>query len=142
VTVYSALDAVSAAIFTALNVAALTALAPGGVADVLAQNTTFPCVLYEVSEKMIGGIGTKPGTGRTLEISLRLHVFSQYAGMKEAQGVMAKAIELLKDAPAVVGFGSWAIFHDETLSLPHELVAGVPVRELVSNWRLYVTETV
>jgi len=138
---YSALSPVSAAIFTALNVAALTALAPGGVGDAVAQVTTFPYVLYEVSERVMGGLGSKPGTGkRSLEVDLRLHVFSTHIGFSEAQAVMAKCIELLKDPPAVAGYGSWAIFHDETIPLAGETVAGVRVNELVANMRLYVSE--
>lgn len=139
-TVYSALSPVSAAVYTALNVSALTALAPGGVGDDVAQGTGYPFVLYDVAETPLHGLGTKPGTGRTLEMSLRLHVYTQYDGMSQAQAVMAKAIQLLADAPAVTGFGSWAIFHDETVPVGAEVIAGVPVNELVANLRLYVTE--
>jgi hypothetical protein len=137
---YSSLDAVSSAIYAALNVSALLALAPGGVGDDIAQLTAYPCVLYEVAEAPMHGYGTKPGTGRTLEISLRLYVYSQYAGMAQAQQVMAKAIQLLADAPAVTGYGSWAIFHDETIPVGAELIAGVQVNELAANFRLYITE--
>jgi hypothetical protein len=139
---YSALSAVSAAVYTALNVAALTALAPGGVGDNIAQLATFPNVLYEVSERVMGGLGSKPGTGkRTLEVDLRLHVFSAYAGFFEAQRAMAKCIELLANPPTVTGYGSWAIFHDETIPLAGQMVAGVTVNELVANLRLYVSES-
>ena len=138
---YSALDAVSAAVYTTLNVAALTALATGGVGDVIEQSTGFPYVLYEVSERVVGGLGSKPGTGkRTLECSLRLHVFSTYTGFYEADTITSKCIELLVDAPAVTGYGSWAIFHDETIPLSGEIVAGVRVNELVCNMRLMVSE--
>jgi hypothetical protein len=141
VSTYSSLDAVSSAVYTTLNVAALTALAPGGVGDAIEQRTGFPYVLYEVQERVVGGLGSKPGTGkRTLEVDLRVHVFSQYVGMIEAQQVMAKCIELLADAPVVTGYGSWAIFHDGTVPLPGEIVAGVVVNELVANMRLMVSE--
>ena len=139
---YSSLDAVSAAIYTTLNVAGLTALATGGVGDAIEQLTSRPCVLYEVSERIVGGLGSKPGTGkRTIQVDLRLHAFSEYQGFYEAQQVIAKCIELLADAPAVTGYGSWAIFHDETIPLGGELVAGVRVNELVANCRLYVSES-
>lgn len=141
-TVYSALSPVSVAVYAALNVAGLTALAPGGVCDDVPQKPTFPFVLYEVAETTLHGFGTKPGTGRTSEIGLRLHVYSTYDGMSQAQAVMAKAIELLADAPAVTGFGSWALFHDETIPLGEELIAGVAVNELVANFRIYLTESV
>jgi hypothetical protein len=141
-TVYSALSPVSAAIYAALNVAGMLALAPGGVGDDIAQGTGYPFVLYEVSETPMHGYGTKPGTGRTLEMAIRLYVFSQYDGLSQAQAVMAKAIQLLADAPAVAGYGSWAIFHDETIPVGSELIAGVRVNEIAANLRLYVTETV
>lgn len=139
---YSALDAVSSAVYTTLNVAALTALATGGVGDVIEQSTGFPYVLYEVSERVVGGLGSKPGTGkRTLECALRLHVFSTYTGFYEADTIMAVCIQLLAHAPAVTGYGSWAIFHDETIPLGGVMVAGVVVNELVANCRLFVSET-
>jgi hypothetical protein len=61
VTSYSALAPVSAGVYAALNVVALTALAPGGVCDDVAQNTGFPFVLFEVSERPQPAFGTKPG---------------------------------------------------------------------------------
>lgn len=139
-TAYSALAPVSAAVYTALNVAALTALAPGGVFDAIPQDTTYPAVLFDVQERWQPTLGTKPGVKRVMEMALRLHVFSQHRGMKEAQGVMAKAIQLLADPPTVSGYASWAIFHDETLPLSDQLVAGVPVEELVANFRVFVEE--
>lgn len=138
---YSALDAVSAAVYSTLNVAALLAVAPGGVSDQVPQNATFPRVLYEVSELVIGGLGSRPGAGqRLLEIDLRVHAFSTYAGMLECQRVLAVALELLATAPSVTGYGSWAIFHDDTVPLPDQMVAGKRVNELVANCRLYVSE--
>ncbi len=137
-TSYSALSSVSAGIFAALNVAGLTALAPGGVGDDIGQNTGYPYVLYEVSERAMGGLGTKPGVGQLPEIDLRVHVFSQYEGMKEAQAVMDKVMQLLADPPSVTGYSSWAIFHDETINLGDQIVNGVKVRELVGLFRLYV----
>jgi hypothetical protein len=141
VSTYSSLDAVSSAVYTTLNVSGLTALAPGGVGDAIEQLTARPCVLYEVSERVVGGLGSRPGAGqRTLECDLRLHVFSEYQGFYQAQTVMAKCLELLATAPAVTGYGSWAVFHDETIPLAGQVVAGIVVQELVANCRLYVSE--
>jgi hypothetical protein len=87
-------------------------------------------------------MGSKPGTGkRTLEMSLRLHVFSSYTGFVEAQTVMAVCIQLLADAPSVTGYGSWYIRHDETIPLSGQMVAGQVVNELVGNFTLFVSET-
>ena len=137
-TSYSALSPVSAGLYTVLNVAALTALAPGGVGDDIAQGTGYPFVLFEVHERRAGGFGTKPGLGTLPEIDLRVHVFSQFEGYSEAQAVMGKVIQLLADPPTVTGYASWAIFHDETITLGDQIVAGLKVKELVALFRLYV----
>lgn len=139
---YSALDPVSAAVYTTLNVAAVTALATGGVGDAIEQRTGFPYVLYEVWETNRGGLGSKPGSGqRLLELDLRVHVFDTYLGFKTCQEIMAQVITLLATAPAVTGYSTGTIFHDETIPLPGQLVAGVSVSELVGMFRWYVTET-
>lgn len=137
-TTYSALDAVSSGIFAALNIAAVTALATGGVGDDIAQKTAYPFVLYEVHEKALGGFGTKPGRGQLPQIDLLVHVFSQYEGLSEAQGVMDQVLKALADPPAVTGYSSWAIFHDETINLGDQIVAGIKVKELVARFRLFV----
>lgn len=139
-TSYSALSPVAAGVFAVLNVAALTALAPGGIGDDIAQGTGYPFVLVELNEKAMGGFGTKPGLGMLPEIDLRVHVFSQFQGWSEAQAVMATVLQLLADPPTVSGFASWAIFHDRTIQLADEAIAGVKVKELVALFRLYVEE--
>lgn len=139
-TSYSALSPVSVAVYTALNVAAVTDLATGGVGDDIAQGTGYPFVLYEVHETANGGMGTKPGQGQLPQIDLMVHVFSQYDGLSEAQGVMDMVVAALADPPTVSGYGSWAIFHDETINLGDQIVAGLKVKELVARFRLYVEE--
>jgi hypothetical protein len=133
------LSPVSQAIYAALNVASLLALAPGGANDVLPQNTPYPCVLFEVDEaQQFGGFGTYAGTvGRLPEVALRVHVFTQAGSMKSAQAVMAKVLELLATPPTVTGYGAWAILWDDTQNIPDALVAGVRVQELVANGRLF-----
>jgi hypothetical protein len=139
--VYSALSAVSAGVYGALNVQSLLTLAPGGVGDDIAQGTSYPFVLYQVSEAPIAQMGGRPGTGRTLAIALRLYIYTQYAGMSQAQAIAEECIALLAHPPSVSGFNSWAIFHDETVPVGRDMIAGVPVNELVVNLRLFVTET-
>src|SRR2546428_9469626 len=68
---YTTLFRSSAGIYAVLNVAALLALAPGGVGDDIAQGTGYPFVLYEVHETPQGGFGTKPGTGQLPQIEDR-----------------------------------------------------------------------
>lgn len=139
---YSALSPVSAAVYAALNVPALTAMVPGGVSDVIPQNTPYPLVLFEVSEpRQLGGFGTKPGHGQLPEIDLRVHVYSQQQNLSEAQAILDVAISLLADPPAVAGgYGSWGIFHDSTIDLGDQVVANVTVHEIVAMFRLYVEE--
>ena len=140
-TSYSALSPVSAGVYTVLNVAALTALAPGGVGDDIAQGTGYPFVLFEVHESTVHAFGSKPGLGQLPALDLRVHVFSQFEGYSEAQAVLSQAIALLTaNPPTVTGYASWAIFHDETLNLGDQIVAGVKVKELVGLFRLYVEE--
>lgn len=152
-TSYSALAPVSAGIFALLNVAALTALAPGGVGDDVAQrcvtpdaggtDTGYPFVLFEVHESIVHAFGTKPGLGQLPAIDLRVHVFSKFEGHSEGQAVIATVIQLLTaNPPTVTGYASWAIFHDETVNLGDQIVAGVKVKELVALFRLYVEEGV
>jgi hypothetical protein len=143
VTVYSALAPASVGLYTLLNVAALLALAPGGVGDDIAQGTGYPYVLYEVDEDDKGGLGSKSGTvGSVFELDVLVHVFSQYGGLVEAQGVLAKVIELLKDPPAVTGWKSWAIFrHGPSINLGDQIVAGLKVKELTQRFRLFVETT-
>lgn len=139
---FCSLSPMSAAVYAALNVGALTALAPGGVWDEIPQGTVFPCVLIELQEvQQLGGFGTAPGHQAVVELELRIHVFSQYAGMKQAQTVMAKVMELL--APGSLnptGYKSHGPFHQDTVPLPDEVVAGVRVNELVARYRLYAEE--
>ncbi len=134
------LDPVSAGVYTLLNVDALTALAPGGISDDTAQQTTFPFVWYEVSEAAdLRGFGT----GGLPEVDLRVHVFSTYEGMREAHLAMQQVIELLKDQKVSVdGYTHCGhIFYDRTVPLPEEELNGVKCHELVSFFRFYVEET-
>jgi hypothetical protein len=136
--ILSSLQPVSVAIYGALNVQSLLALAPDGVGDAIPQGAAFPFVLYEVSEAAIGGFGRKP----KFTVELRLHVFSRHAGMSEAQQVMNECIRLLSTAPSITDFEVVGDpFHDETIPFSDELVAGVPVRELVANFRLVMLGT-
>ncbi len=138
-TSYSALGPVSAAVFAALNIAAITTLAPGGVNDVIPPGTPYPLVLFGVSDAaQMGGFGTKPGRGQFPEMRLRVHVFSQDTNLSTAQAIVEQVIAALADPPAVSGYGSWAIFHDQTVDLGDQVVANIVVHELVADFRLYV----
>jgi hypothetical protein len=133
-----ALDPVSDAVYAALNVAALTALATGGISDDPAQGTTFPFVWYEVQEVPAGGFGT----GALPEVTLRVHTYSRYEGMKEAQPIAKQIVALLRNqALTVAGYNHCGrVFYDGTFPAPNEELNGVKVHELVSLFRIYVEE--
>jgi hypothetical protein len=134
-----ALGPVSEAIASALDVPSVTDLATGGVWSDVPQGASYPAIVFELSERQqLGGLGTKPGDGRLPEIGIRLHVYSQYAGWDEAHRILSAAIAALADPPDVSGWSAWAIFWDDTTPVADEVVAGVKVKELVANGRLYV----
>ena len=138
---YLALDAVSVAIYTALNVAGLTALAPGGVHDQVPQSVTFPYVQFSVAEAdQAGGFGTRDGIGHLPRVELRVSALTQYGGKTIAHGILAKVHELLATPPAVTGHGAWAIFRRETVPVDESWIAGVQVNEVVSIFDLFVEE--
>lgn len=133
-----ALSPVSAAVFTLLNVQAILDLAPGGIHDAVPQGVQFPFVFFEVSDRQFGGFGTKG----LPEVEIRVHAYSTEEGMKQAQTIIDKAIELLEhQSPAVAGYRTCSgIFHDDDTPLPNEVINGVPCRELVAFFRIYVEE--
>lgn len=135
---YLSLDPVSVGIYTLLHVAGLTALATGGIGDDIPQGAAFPFVWYEVQERDIRGFGG----GGFPEVELRVHAFSTYPGALEAQTIIQKVIQLLRDQVVTVAGYRQAgkIFYDETVSLPNSEVNGVKVYELVSLFRIYVEE--
>ncbi len=135
---YLALSPVSVAVDNALNVAALTALATGGIYDGIPQAPSYPLVFFEVQEE-----DQRPfGGGGLPQVTLRVHAFSTHEGMKEAQTIIAKAIQLLRDVSlSVTGYAqAGKVFYDRTVALPNEVVRGVEVRELVAEFRIYVEE--
>ena len=147
--VYLSLDSVSQAIYAVLNVAAMTALVPGGITDDVGQKLGYPFLHYVVSDNARGtGLGTKPGQGQSLEVDIRLHVFSKGAGFLEAQGAMSKAIQLLSVTDAMrssLAANGYTLcggepFYDESIPISDSVVAGESVKELVANFRLYVEE--
>jgi hypothetical protein len=154
VTSYSALSPVSVALYSALNVAAVTALATGGVGDdmeqrVVATDGSFPTfLLYVVSEKAVGGFGTKPGLKQLPQVDVRLHAFAQYDGAKPAQALLDAALGALFTAfdptsPTVTisGYATCSLFHDDTSEPFDSLVAGLKVKEVVANLRLFAEST-
>lgn len=138
---YLALSPVSAAVYTALNVAGLQALVSTRIYDGVPANPAYPFVLFEVQEREQRGFGT----GGFPEVEVRVHAFdraSNERGPKTVQTITAKVIELLRDQALTVSGYTQAgrVFYDETVPLPQEQIAGVPVREMVSLFRIYLEE--
>lgn len=134
--VYLALDVASAAVFTRLNVAALTTLLNGGVQDDMAQGKAFPFVWYEVRARNIGGLGD----GEMAEVELRTHTFTNTPGMKTAQQIDAVIQERLRNQRlAIDGYNHCGtVFYDDTFAVPDSEINGVKVHEVVSMFRIAV----
>jgi len=140
-------DAVYALFVTDEGPGSLTELAPGGiVSDVPPGDHAYPFLWFELLHgSNYGGLGTRPGQGSVPGINLRLHVFqSDYGTMRDAQIVMARAIELLFTTPLVVeGYtvcSGIPLPEIETIPLADELLAGVVVKELVTTIDLILEE--
>lgn len=138
-----ALSPVSDAIFTALNVSALTSLLPttgNPISDDIAQATQFPFVFFEVNEIDKRGFGT----GGLPEVQIRVHVYGTPAqGLTALQAITQKVIELLRDVRlTVTGYNTCAgVFYDRTLTFNDELANNQKVHELLSEFRIYVQES-
>jgi len=124
----------------------LAGLATGGVFSDVPPSPEFPFLWFELLHGAnYGGLGTKPGSGSVPGLTLRLHVFqSDYGTMRDAQIVMARAIELLFTTPLVVeGYtvcSGIPLPEIETIPLPSELLSGVVVKELVTSVELICEE--
>jgi hypothetical protein len=143
VTSYSPLSPVSAMVYTTLNVAALTDLAPGGVDSVVPQGNVRPYLFFEVSKtKDLGGFGTWPGHGDVPELDIRLHGISDQTNVSECQALVAKAVELLFTTTLVVA--GYQMCSDKPMpevpiiNLGDQVIAGVVVHEEVATVTLVV----
>lgn len=135
------------AIYALFQDSALQALVPGGVqTDIPQGDHVYPMLWFELFHNQnYGGLGTRPGQGSVPGLTLRLHVFqSDYGTMRDAEIVMAKAIELLYTAPLVLeGYtvcGGQPLPEIETIPLADEELNGVKVKEFVANINLIVEE--
>ena len=73
---------------------------------------------------------------------IRVHALTQYQGEKQGQAILAKAIELLRDASlTVTGYTqAGGVFYDETVVLRDQEIEGVKVQENVAIFRTYLKE--
>ena len=131
---YRLLDVLSAAIFTALDVPALTALATGGISDDPAQATAFPYVVYELGKRNLGGLGTS----ELAEADLRVRAFTKGPGLKSVQAIDATVQELLTNqALTMTGYTqAGRVFYDDTILVPVSEINGEKVHEVISTFRI------
>jgi hypothetical protein len=130
------LSAVSVGIYTALNVAGLTALVSTRIFDQLPRAVQYPCVEYTVSKSEARGMGTT----ELPECTVRVSTFSTSDTGAEAQAIVAKVEDLLKDVSLTVSGYRMAgrVIWRESLDLGVTEVNGVKVREWVSQFTAYL----
>lgn len=144
-TSYSAQSLVGDAVYTALNVAAVTTLTKG-VGDDVAQTTAFPYVLFVVVVRPASGLGSQPGrSGFVSDVTVRLHVFSQYGGGKEAQaiadvgiGALLVAFDAASPTVTIVGYKTCDCVWTDTSEPFDSIVSGVKVKEVVAQFSMRV----
>jgi hypothetical protein len=135
----SAINATLTALYAALNVAGMTALATGGVYNGVPQRAAFPYVwIGSVTENRLDCF-QKPGKDLTVQV----HVFSTTAGDKEAAGIVSKAIDLLHyQALTVANHTLIACQYEQTVDAGAEDEAGIGmVRHLVATFRVQLEQT-
>ena len=133
----SAMEPVAEAIYGLLNVSGMTALATGGIYDDVPQDTDFPVVWYTVRESDI------PGTFGQVFFACRVgvHVFSQYQGSQQAQTIINKAVELLRNqTPSMSNFTALELIHWSSTGLPDEDINGVKTKHLMAEFQVVVSE--
>lgn len=133
------LGPVSAALFAALNVSALTSLTPGGISDSLQQSGAFPRIWFEVFERENRGLGN----GSMPEVRILIHIFSKHEGGKEAHAIASQVMALLRDQPLTAAGYAQAglVFWDSTDPLGDTEIAATRCRELLMTFRTYVEES-
>jgi hypothetical protein len=89
------------AIYTALNVSAITTTLSCGVYDEVIEGNTYPFIT--LGEETTIDYSTKTATGG--ETTINIHIWSQYKGSKQTKEIMDKVHDLLHDSNlSVTGF--------------------------------------
>ncbi|HXH05857.1 MAG TPA: DUF3168 domain-containing protein [Vicinamibacterales bacterium] len=130
----SALSPVARAAYQALSDPAFLALSTGGVYDDVPEGAARPHTVLSVQE-----LDDSPFGAMALDVLLRVDVYSEYAGSRQAQQILAKAIELLHHRPLTVeGFSSVFVTYEGAETWPDQLVGGVRVKLLRGRFRVQV----
>jgi hypothetical protein len=134
------LSPVSAGVYTALNVAGLTALVPRISDTEVRQNTGFPCCWFVLDVDDARGFGR----GVLAKISLRVHAASTgsatQGAAKEVQAILSVVEGLLKDRTlTIAGYRQAGEIVPGPTSEPFASeVGGVACWEALSNFTLWV----
>ena len=133
----SALEAVLTAVYTALNVAGMTAVCAGGVHNGVPATTVFPYLrigeAVETREDCMGAPGK--------DVLVRLHVFSQERSDLQTMRIVSKAVELLHYAAvSVAGHVLMACQYQQTYAAGTENIGSVETRHHVAEFRILVRQ--
>ena len=101
--VYLSLDPVSAAVFSTLNVSAVTTLAPGGVCDDVAQSTGYPMRGVRFVHVLAYSVYPRDEP----ELSGKIHIRRALGGPAISLAVTVLALVILLVAQTVGGFLFW-----------------------------------
>lgn len=134
----SAIDAVTEAIYDALSVAGMTALATGGVHTFVPQATALPYV--RIDSPVESRMDTMGRAGKT--VSVNVHAFSDNEGPTIAAQILSKAVELLHYATlTVAGHTTVAVQYQGGNDAGDEIVNGVTVYHYVGTFDVTVQQS-
>jgi hypothetical protein len=136
----SALPAIWAAVYTALNVSALTSTLGCGVYDQIPRKPVFPYLRIssptEVPDDTFGSAGKA--------CTVQLHIFTSAAGFEgapQAQAILSAAIGLLHHVPFTV-FGHDLLICEYEIGIDagDDDVNGVQIKHYVATFRVLVMQ--
>ena len=135
----SALVALVAAVYSALNVSTLTdELSATGIRNDVPQDAAFPYVRLEAPSEIPWETFGRPGK----RILIAVHVFSQYAGDAEALTIASRILSLLQHARPMVTDHAVAAFElEDHTTGAEELLAGVTTSHRVLTFRVRLQQT-
>lgn len=134
----SAITAVLTAVYAALNVAGMTALATGGVHNGLPQTVTYPFVrIGDATETREDCMG-QPGK----DVLVRVHVFDQARTDLAIANIVSKAVELLHyQALTVSGHTLVCSQYQQAFPAGNENINGRETRHHVAEFLVTVRQS-
>ena len=137
-TTKSGAGALLAAVYTALNVTAITTTLGCSVHDSVPQTQTFPYLRISTPAGLPWDTFGKAGKTRVLHVD----IFSQYRGRLEVQNIMDKTIELLQyQALSLSGHTLVNLAYEQDIDANDEDIVGVKTAHKVVMFRVHFQET-